>query len=96
MTMTRASMSLRFASPRHNTLSIAEPRVKAAPEPQPELPHIERAPIVRKRATVMKAFTAYEIALAKARKLKGQPGAFAAKVARQDAMTALLRAECGK
>lgn len=92
--MTRASMSLRFASPRHNTLiSIAEPRRKVAPEPQPELPHIERAPIVRKRATVMRAFTAYEIALAKARKLRGQPGAYAAKVAVRDAMTARLKAE---
>jgi len=92
----RASASLLTASPRHNTLSIAEPRVKAVPEPQPELPHIERAPIERRRATIMKAFSAYEIALAKARKLEGRPGAYAAKVAVKDAMTARLRAECGR
>lgn len=89
--MTRAA--LRFASPRHNTLSIAEPRVKAAPEPQPELPHIERAPIERRRTTIMRAFSAYEQAQAKARKLVGRPGAYAAKLAVKEAMTARLRAE---
>jgi hypothetical protein len=95
--MTRASMSLRFASPRHNTLiSIAEPRRKVAPEPQPELPHIERAPIVRKRGTILRAFTAYEIAQAKARKLKGRPGVYAAKCGVRDAMTELLRKELGR
>ena len=87
--MTRTSASLLSASPRHNTLSIAEPRRKREPEPQPELPHIERAPIVRKRGTIIKAFSAYEMAVAKARKMKGRPGAYAAAAgARADAVTA--------
>lgn len=93
--MTRTSASLLSASPRHNTLSIAEPRRKREPEPQPELPHIERAPIVRKRGTIIKAFSAYEMAVAKARKMKGRPGAYAAKCGVKDAMTALLEAEVG-
>lgn len=94
--MTRTHASLRFASPRHNTLSIAEPRRKREPEPQPELPHIERPAIVRKRGTVMKAFSAYEMAVAKARKMKGRPGAYAAECAKREAMTELLRKELGR